>query len=158
MNLDHRLLWSTRTVRERLRQRTLTDSAVFGYFLAIMGFDWLQFTLIATTPSAALPPWSLANSWATLAITVSGLPYLFWRNGAGRGRDFLQRYFPLSVSVGWKFVVAMFVAMWLLPSVLTGHDTAVQGWSATATLAALNLAMFWRIGHHLRLLARTTGS
>ena len=148
MNLDHRLLWSTRTIRERLRQRTLTDSAVFGYFLAIMGFDWLQFTLIATTPSATLPPWSLANSWATLAITVSGLPYLFWRNGAGRGRDFLQRYFPLSVSVGWKFVVAMFVAMWLLPTVLTGHDKAVQGWSAT----------FWRIGHHLRLLARTTGS
>ncbi len=52
----------------------------------------------------------------------------------------------------------MFAALWLLPAVLPGHDAALQGWAATATMAALNLAMIWRIGHHLRLLARATGS
>lgn len=154
MRLDHRLLWSTRHVRNKLESGGLSEGGLFGYFLAVMAFDWLQFTFIATTPAAAISDWSRASSWASFAITVIGLPYLFARNGGSKGRQFLQRYFPLSVTVGWKFVATSFGAAWLVDLALQGQGDAVRGWASTAVLAALNGAMVRRIGQHLHALAR----
>ena len=154
MPVDHRYLWSTPFVREQLRVEGLSEAATFRYFLAIMVFDWLQLTAIATTPTPIMSPWSFAGSWSTFFITVAGLLYLYVRNDGRNGRQFLQRYFALSVTVGWKFVAVMFVVMPLLQAVLAGSSPEFRGWSSTGTLAALNLAMFWRIGEHLARLAR----
>ena len=154
MLLDHRYLWSTAFVREHLRTGDLSEAAVFRYFLAIMVFDWLQLTAIATTPTPIISPWSFAGAWITFAITVAGLTYLYVRNDGRRGKQFLHRYFSLSVTVGWKFVAAMFAVMWLVEHALTGSNPEIRGWSTTGVLAVLNVAMFWRIGEHLASLAR----
>lgn len=146
---NHRFLWSSTFILNALRQKDLSEPATFGYFLTIMAFDWLQFTLIATTPTPSISPWSTANSWTTFAITVLGLIYLYIKNGGSAGRNFLQRYFPLSVTVGCKFVVAMFLVSWLMPTILAGQSREVLGWSTMAALAAVNMLMFWRIGVHL---------
>lgn len=151
---DHRYLWSTRFVWERLRAGTLSEAAIFGYFLAIMAFDWLQFTIIATTPHPNVSLWSAVNSWATFVITVAGLIYVYMRNGGTKGERFLHHYFPLSVMVGWKFVVGFYAAMWLIGPTLAGASAEVRGWSSTLILAGLNIAMFWRIGAQLASLAR----
>lgn len=153
MRLEHRFLWSTRFVRKQLGANKLSDGAIFGYFLAIMAFDWLQFTLIATTPSASINQRSYVDSWTTFVITVLGLVYLFYKNGGSGGKEFLSRYFPLSVTVGWKFAVAMFLAMYLLSAGFAGQNDEVIGWFSAAIVAVLNIIMFWRIGHHLGVLA-----
>ena len=153
---NHRYLWSTPFVGEALRANRLSEAATFRYFLAIMTFDWLQFTAIGTTPTPSIAPWSLAGSWATFAITVLGLLYLYRKNGGGSGRRFLSRYFPLSITVGWKFVGAMFGILWLVPVVLAGRSAEFLGWSSSITLSVVNVAMFWRIGTHLEALARNT--
>lgn len=152
----HRYLWSTRCVVDALRANRLSEAATFRYFLVIMTFDWLQFTAIGTTPTPSIAPWALAGSWATFAITVSGLAYLFLKNRGGSGCRFLSRYFPLSVTVGWKFVVAMFGVLWFLPVMLAGRSQEFLGWSSTISLSIVNVAMFWRIGTHLETLARDT--
>jgi len=154
MSVVHRYLWSTPFVLQLLRAGSLSEAATFKYFLAIMTFDWLQFTLIATTPTPIISLWSATSSWVSFAVTVLGLLYLYRKNGGGSGKQFLYRYFPLSVTVGWKFVAAMFLALWLIPTVLAGRSDAVLGWSATVALALINLVMFWRIGTHLATLAR----
>lgn len=46
-SFDHRHLWNTRFVAARLRRNELSEAAVFRHFLAVVGFDWLQFTLIS---------------------------------------------------------------------------------------------------------------
>ncbi|MFO0699555.1 MAG: hypothetical protein U0236_10015 [Nitrospira sp.] len=150
----HRYLWSTRFVWERLRAGTLSEAASFGYFLAIMAFDWLQFTIIATTLQPHVSLWSAVNSWATFVMTVVGLIYLYVRNGGAKGERFLHRYFPLSVTVGWKFVVGCYAVMWLIGPTLAGASVEVRGWISTLVLTALNIAMFWRIGAQLASLAR----
>ena len=132
----------------------ISERATFAYFLAIMAFDWLQFTQIATTLTTSISVWSLLHSWATFAITVLGLVYLFHKNGGSRGRNFLLRYFPLSITVGWKFLVFSYVSMWLTQVILAQYGRVVLGWSSTATLAAINCAMFWRIGFHLQVVAQ----
>ncbi len=158
MALDPRYVWSTSFVRERLRVGGITEAALFRYFFVIMAFDWLQFTSMATTPAANVSTWSLAGSWSTFFITIAGLVYLYVKNGGAQGRQLLRRYFPLSVTVGWKFVVAAFVSMWLVAWALAGASAEVRGWTSTVVLAALNIAMFWSIGAHLASLARDPGA
>ncbi|MBM3337262.1 MAG: hypothetical protein FJY60_06210 [Betaproteobacteria bacterium] len=157
MSFNHRHLWSTAFITNLLRTERLSEAATFRYFLAIMAFDWLQFTLIATTPTPSISRWSTVSSWSTFAVTVLGLLYLYRMNGGSTGRQFLQRYFPLSITVGWKFVAAMFVALWLIPVVLAGQSNETLGWSSTVLLTVINILMFWRIGSHLRSLSNEAG-
>lgn len=138
-----------------LRRQRLSERASFAYFWAIMGFDWLQFTLGTTTPTPGISPWSATSAWAAFAITVLGLPWLYRCNGGHRGQHFLQRYFPLSVTVGWKFVALMAVVQGLIPLAWPNASPATLGWGSTAAWALINLAMVGRIGMHLRSLAHT---
>jgi hypothetical protein len=82
------------------------------------------------------------------------LVYLFLCNGGTRGAHFLYRYFPLSVVVGWKFVAVSPVALLAVKVLLSEASPNVSGWSLSAALVALNLIMFYRIGHHLKELGR----
>ncbi len=153
MSFNHRYLWSTAFISNLIRTERLSDEAAFRYFFAIMVFDWLQFTLIATTPMPNISPWSTVGSWSTFVVTVFGLLYLHRMNGGRSGRQFLQRYFPLSVTVGWKFVAAMLIVLWLIPVALAGQSIQFLGWSATVALTVINILMFWRIGSHLKALS-----
>jgi len=123
-----------------------------------MVFDWLQFTFIATTPTPRISQWSMVGSWATFAVTVLGLLYLYRKYGGCTGKQFLRRYFPLSFTLGWKFLVAMVVVLWLIPVVLTGQSNKTLGWSTIVSLAVINILMFWRIGVHLKSLSNEPAS
>ena len=126
---------------------------VFLYFLAITTFDWLQFTILRIMPAREpLSPPSQFEAWFGFGITVVGIVFLFVCNGGARGKDFLYRYFPLSVVVGWKFVVVIVVATWAASVLLEGQTESVTRWSAVAIVCTLNVLMFLRIGHHLKAL------
>lgn len=153
MHLDHRLLWDTSHVKTMLRTCSLSEGGVFAYFLAIMTFDWLQFTVIRTSPSPGISNWALVDAWFTFLLTIAGLGYLFICNGGTSGRDFLYRYFPLSVVVGWKFVAAMFLALWLFDAVFPNASHAQAGWCSAAILAVINMLMLFRIGRHIKAVA-----
>jgi hypothetical protein len=84
---------------------------------------------------------------------VLGLLYLYRKNGGATGKQFLQRYFPLSITVGWKFATANFVIFQLISIVLEGESKEVLGWSSSVSLAIMNVLMFWRIGVHLKSLS-----
>ena len=141
-------------MREQLRANALSEAATFAYFLTIPAFDWLQFTLITPTPHTDVGLRTTVNAWATFVMTIAGVIYLYVRNVGPTGRQFLYRYFPLSVTVGWKFVIAIFIVMWLIDLVLSGIGEEISGWISTLALIALNVGMFGRIGAHLASLAR----
>ena len=153
MALSHRDFWDTRHVTAELATRAVSETKIFLYFLAITTFDWLQFTAFRIRPNAE--PLSLQaefEAWFGLGITVVGVVFLFLCNGGGRGKDFLYRYFPLAVVVGWKFVAAMVVAAWALKQVLAGQPEHVARWSVVALGCVGNALMFLRIGQHLKAL------
>ena len=143
MAFSHHDLWDAVHVSRQLSTRSLSELRVFLYFLAITAFDWLQFTAMRLGPPPVGDP-ERAGAWLALAITLAGVIFLFFRNGGPKGRDFLYRYFPLSVVVGWKFVVVMTAVLVL---------GRLEGWSAVAVMVVGNTFMFARIGHHLRALA-----
>ena len=155
MALSHRDLWDTRHVKSELATGALPEAKLFLYFLAITTFDWLQFTAFRIRPDRE--PLSLAaafDAWFGFGITVVGVVYLFLCNGGGKGKNFLYRYFPLAVVVGWKFVLAMVVAAWALNQVLVGQPEHVTRWSVVALGCLGNALMFLRIGQHLKALSR----
>jgi hypothetical protein len=153
---EHRLFWSTRYVKRKLIERSLSEQATFAYFLAVMAFDWLQFSVIAATPNPRVEAWSVANTWITFAMTVLGLVYLFARNQGGRGGQFMSRFFPLSVTVGWKCGAVLYVLIWLVEACFGGQGPAVVGWLSTTCVAVVNAFMFWRIGRHLHAIAHAS--
>ena len=157
MHIDHRLAWSTRYVKLRLSEQNLSDRATFFYFLAIITFDWLQFSVTESLPTPTVAPWTLAGVWLTFAATIGGLLYLYRCNGR-RGESFLQRYLPLSVTVGWKFFLASFVVVAGSDVVFGPYGRDVSGWFNSAAVTALNVTMFGRIGWHLSGLARVSRS
>src|SRR5918999_1584279 len=149
MPLSHRDLWSTAHVKTQLAFGPMSEAKTFLYFLAIMAFDWLQFTAFRLSRSSEpIAAWNYFNAWFSLAITLATLVYLFMCNGGTRGRHFLHRYFPLSVVVGWKFVAAGLIALPVVRMLLSGASQSVIGWSLSGALAGLNVLMFLRIGHH----------
>ncbi|MDR0779693.1 MAG: hypothetical protein LBF16_03235 [Pseudomonadales bacterium] len=153
MQFNHRYLWSAAFITNLLRSGRLSEAATFRYFLAIMTFDWWQFTIFRITPVSSISLSSMASSWAGFAVTVLGLVYLYYKNGGNTGRQFLQRYFPLSLTVGWKFFVASFAVPWLLTVVLAGQSDEILDWSASVSIVLINILMFWRIGTHLKSLS-----
>lgn len=132
----------------------MSEGKTFLYFLAITSFDWLQFTGFRLSHSSNPSAWEHFDAWFAFAITLAALVYLFFCNGGARGAHFLSRYFPLSVVVGWKFVAASFIVLPTVKAVLSEYSQSVVGWSLSATLAALNVLMFLRIGYHLKGLNR----
>jgi hypothetical protein len=153
MHIDYRLIWSTRHVKRKLAERSISERATFFYFFAIIAFDWLQFSISSSQPVQFVSPSALAGTWLSFATTICGLLYLYFRNG-NRGEQFLPRYLPLSVTVGWKFLGASLVLAAAIEATAGSYDRAVTDWMNTGVLTALNLAMFWRIGQHLRDLSR----
>jgi hypothetical protein len=154
MPFSHRDLWSTAHVKTQLAAGPMSEGKTFVYFLAITGFDWLQFTAFRLSHSPEpIATWGYFDAWFAFAITLAGVVYLFLCNGGTRGAHFLHRYFPLSVVVGWKIVAASFVLLPAMKASLSGASPSVIGWSLSAALAALNLVMFLRIGHHLKVLS-----
>lgn len=151
-------LWNTAQLRARLAAHGLGQSEVFAWFLAVTGFDWLQFTAARLVVQPVVSEWSRIDAWATFGITLAGLLFLFLRNGGAHGQDFLYRYFPLSVAVGWKLVAILSLALPLLEFALADQPRAVRGWASVALVAACNVGLFLRIGHHLRRLARSTAA
>lgn len=156
MSVDHRLCWSTPYVRKKLIEHSLSERAIFVYFLAITTFDWLQFSLIAATPSPKVEPWTLVNAWVTFGVTIAGVVYLFGRNRGGT--PFMSRYFPLSVTVGWKFVVFLFALNWRIDACFADYGQTLVGWLSTACGGVVNIFMFWRIGYHLGAVARASAN
>jgi hypothetical protein len=154
MNL--RYLWDTKYVKSLLANRSLTEEKSFAYFFAIMGFDWLQFTTIQLMRASNITDWERTGIVLTFLLTILGILFLFWCNGGIKGKDFLYRYFPLSFIVGWKFLICASTALWILGFLL--HDTSKSfvGWASTIVMTVINLAMFLRIGVHMKELALGT--
>lgn len=154
MSFSHRDLWDTAHVKAGLARRDLSERKAFFYFITILTFDWAQFTVLRLSPDVPANSWEYTDIILTLLLTVGGAAYLYRGNGGRRGRDFVYRYFPLSVVVGWKFVAIAVFALWFVET-LPG-DAAVLGWLSTGIFAVINGAMFLRIGRHLKDLARAT--
>lgn len=145
MKFNLKYFLDTSFVIEKLKSGEIPQYISFLHFFIIMSFDWLQFTLISLSENI-VTNLSIFNSISTFIITIFGLLYLYSLNGGENGKNFLERFFALSVSVGWKFIIASFLVSYLIEIVLVNNTYLVQ----VLAILFLNLLMFFQIGKNLK--------
>lgn len=149
-------IWNTRSLKAKLREGTLSDTHAFVYFFATLIFDYVGFTLgYLGQNGQPLSGWGRANALIALAMTFFGVLYVFFCNGGSRGKQFFHRYFSLSVVVGIKIALALYLIP-LIPlaiNALLGTAIHIPVWTAFAYVWAMNFLFFVVVGQHLRQLS-----
>ncbi len=145
MKINWQYFLDTSFILQKLRNNEIPQSISFLHFFIIMSFDWLQFTLIALNEDE-ITKLSTFNSISTFIITIIGLLYLYTVNGGANGKNFLEKFFALSVSVGWKFVIASFLISYFISFIFINNIYLIQ----VLSMIFLNLLMFFQIGKNLK--------
>lgn len=145
MKINWRYFLDTSFILQKLKNNEIPQNISFLHFFIIMSFDWLQFTLISLNENE-ITKLSTFNSISTFIITIIGLLYLYTVNGGANGKNFLEKFFALSVSVGWKFVIASFLISYFISFIFTNNIYLIQ----ILSMIFLNLLMFFQIGKNLK--------
>jgi hypothetical protein len=160
-------LWNIRAVKRDLIAGMLSEAQVFGYFLAVVMFEALVWQGMALFPAETWPgPWDYLELIGSLAITLGGTVVVYRMNGAGRGRNFLGRYFPLMWVLSVRFLVGVFpltLALVLLLLALGESFSAAAPtdesdldilWAVVVATWAVTVLFYYRFAVHMRDVAR----
>lgn len=113
--------FSTKSVKEKIANRTLSEMQLFIYFYLILMFDTVTFVqqwLAIAGKQPTLLDW--VNVWGLLIINTFGLIILFLMNGGSKGQDFLKKYFSFSFTIGLKYCILFFICSALFTSQIHG--------------------------------------
>lgn len=113
--------FSTKSVKEKIANETLSETQLFIYFYLILMFDTISFVqqwLAIAGKQPTLLGW--VNIWGLLTINAIGFVVLFLANGGSKGCHFLKKYFSFSFTVGFKYCILFFICTALLTSQTQG--------------------------------------
>ncbi len=132
--------FSTKSVKKKIADGTLSEAQIFIYFYLILMFDTVSFVQQCLTIAGKQPTlldW--VNIWGLLIINAVGFIILFLANGGSKGNNFLKKYFSLSFTVGYKYAIIFFICTALLTSQTLG----------IAAVVILNTLMVGNIGFRI---------
>lgn len=133
-------IFSTKHVKEKIANGTLSEAQIFIYFYLILMFDTISFVqqwLAIAGKQPTLLDW--VNIWGLLIINALGFVALFLANGGTKGHDFLKKYFSLSFTVGFKYCILLLICAALLTSQI----------QSIAAFVILNMLMVGNIGFRI---------
>jgi hypothetical protein len=148
--------WRIEKLKQEMANRPLTDREALPYFLVYSG-------LTAAAGYVAMPlenAWDWAQAaWAVL-IAILGAIHLYRSNGGNHGEYFFQRYFALGWVVGlrWLLVAVLVLVAFHVPMAFFRPDVEDTQWYDLLLLVVLETGLYWRIGHHIKDLARRVAS
>ncbi|HEV2331575.1 MAG TPA: hypothetical protein VGV16_00310 [Gammaproteobacteria bacterium] len=152
------IIWNTPTLMERLHRRTLSDAHAFVYFFLTLMYDYVGFTLAYLGQDGQpLTPWGKTVVFTALALTCFGVLSMFFCNGGKEGVQFFHRYFSLSVVIGIKVGIALYL-IGFIPGILhllIGSSFQYPAWFNYSYYLALNILLFVLIGRRLYALRKT---
>jgi hypothetical protein len=132
--------FSTKSVKEKIANGTLSETQLFIYFYLILMFDTMSFVQQYLAIAGKQPTLlDLVNIWGLLIINAIGFIVLFLANGGSQGHNFLKKYFSLSFTVGYKYAIIFFICTALLTSQTLG----------IAAVVILNTLMVANIGFRI---------
>ena len=148
--------WRIGRLKADLAARPLSDREALPY-LIVSAAVWVMVTAF---PASSFNVWdALSVGWSVL-LAIFGTIFIYRQNGCAAGQQFLQRYFAIGWVVAVRWFAALVVAMVALFFVLE----ALGLWSDVTTryevlfIAAAELIVYWRIGHHVGDVARASNT
>jgi hypothetical protein len=150
--------WNIDKLKAQLIERPMTDRETLPYLIA---------TFLLLTVSEYAPKSLHYNLFDYLEMTMTVIGFLFgtlWlykKNQAEAGKQFLQRYF----SIGWvaltKTIVILMPFMIILLIIASATnindiDTGTKGWLDNVIVGITLLFYYWYVGKHISDIAQKT--
>jgi len=149
--------WNIERLKAELVVGPLSERQIFPYFIIFIGLS----TAACSFSGGVSNAWDWVEAVSSLTITVFGTLYIYRRNGGEHGRHFLQRYFAIGwvVSIRWIVFFAVALIPFAIALVACGINTA-EGtqWYEVAFLGLALVVLYWRIGYHVRDVAKRSQS
>jgi hypothetical protein len=155
--------WRIEKLKSELALRPLSEREALPYFIAFL----LLSTIAANLPQSSYSFWDGVSAAWCIGIAVLGTIYIYRQNGGRDGQHFLQRYFAISWVMSLRliaFVVA--VAIVILCATLCAaivfdleppEESVTTQWYEFLFGATLEVFFCWRVGRHVRDVARRSG-
>ena len=155
-------LWKTKELVSKMKSNEISQTEKFKYFLVfvILGTiskelsSYISYTLISPSFQAVIA------SILTTVIVISGTFLCYKTNKNGDDKEFIDRFFCISLPIGIKFFVILFITLFLysLLSIIILRD-AFNPQVGSRPLA-MNLILifylvcfYWRLMHHLKIVS-----
>src|SRR4029078_9137532 len=120
--------FSTKSVKEKIITNTLSEGQLFLYFYLILMFDTVAMTqqclsVIGKEPTTV----ELVNIWGFLIINAIGYLIVFLANGGIEGKNFISKCFAFSLTVGFKYFVALtMLETFIFPMKMQAGEIAIN--------------------------------
>lgn len=144
--------WRIEKLKQAMAERPLSERETLPYLVVYCALS----SAVISIPQEMGNGWDVAGAAWSVLLAVLGTIHIYRQNGGGAGQHFLQRYFAIGwvVAIRWLVIGIGCLAAFYLPLGLFAPEVAATRWYDFAFLAALEAAVYWRIGHHVRDLAR----
>lgn len=134
--------FSTRYVKQKLRAHELSETRLFAYFYLLTLYDTsalLQNLLLGNHEAKYIA----IEAYGFFFLTAFGVLVVFFANGASKGTRFLEKYFPLAFTVGYKYGILLLLVEYLLS--LFGVDPMISLYAffSINTVMVANIA--WQV-------------
>jgi hypothetical protein len=144
--------WSIEKLKTEMAARPLSEREALPYLVVFAGLS----AAVGYIPQTMSNVWDgLGAAWS-IALAVVATIYIYRQNGGADGQHFLQRYLALGwvVSVRWILVLILVAVAFHGTLAAVGSDTESTHWYDFLFLAVVEVVIYWRIGHHVRDVAR----
>jgi len=146
--------WRIEKLKSQMAARSLSERETLPYFVAFSAISSI------ILPQTNYNLWDgLGTSWSVM-LAVVGTVYVFRENGGAVGKHFLQRYFAIGWVVGIRWLVTLvIVAVAFYGTLMTMNiDTESTSWHDFLFAAVAETGLYWRLGYHVRDLAKRARS
>lgn len=140
--------WRIEKLKQEMVARPLSDRQVLPYVVVFAAVC----SAVTYLPRETGNGWDgIGAIWSTL-LAALGTIYIYRQNGGTEGRHFLQRYFAIGwvVAIRWLIVTMLVAVAYYGVLVAAGDDLEETYWHEPVLFGLLELAVYWRIGHHVR--------
>lgn len=154
LGMVYMYFWKIEKLKEDIRQDRLTEKDKFLYMLVSVVIYAILFEILAYMPAENSNQWDYIESIGNILLALLGTIFVFRANGGSQGRDFLGRYFALSLVVSIRFLVyslPLFVLyVGLFTAVNENEAVSATTYVDVASIFLWTVAMYWRICVHIK--------
>ncbi len=149
--------WNIKELKEKLKEKPLSDYEIFPYLILTIAFELLPYS----------SSWSNYNKWDYFSeihmflIPILGLIYTYHQNKGKNGTNFLQRYFSLNWVLGIRFLIPIITLMIVVLAIdlfIVEFLNDETSWYESVTFMLLEIIFYYRLGVHIKDVATHTES
>ena len=137
------------TLKERLRERSLSDREALPYFLLFFA----GLTVVHVVPTGEeFNEFDIVSGVLSVIFGIGGVLYAYEQNGRKKGFDLIQKFVVLGWVVSFRFLLVLLsvLIVWVVLGIEETTETRETDGFDVLFIALVQLIFYQRIGRHIR--------